>query len=471
MKKTNKLPTRITDAWKKWIEPQSSDRDVAFREGTIRITTSILIIITTVSLLLGLVFRQAEWTAASISWIHVLGLVGLFASAVAVVLGRVFFSGWLLAATFSLAAGGYIVAAWQESSLAFFIYVIPVFMLAVLVGALVLPRSQIVFVSVFNVIVYVLAISTIRLENSPILFDHPLPQQTLAISLLLLAESALLRQLRIEFDSRLSEMRQSMEQADHARHQAEIAQQQADADKRRAEIADQAKSQFLANMSHELRTPLNAVIGYVEAMLGGMAGEFTSQQMTLLGHVQHNSRRLLNLINDILDLSKIESGSLKVYLAPLEPSKIIEETTVSLQSLADEKGLYLEFHISENVPEVVLGDAKKIEQILVNLVSNAIKFTEEGGVMVEIYSADSSNWQMIVADTGIGISADEQKLIFDPFQQVDRTLKRKHGGTGLGLSITKHLVEILGGLIQVDSDVGKGTTFTVSLPRTRKPIE
>jgi signal transduction histidine kinase len=459
------------NVWEAWIKPRSPNRDEAFRESSIRITTSILIIVTILSLLFGIVFAQAEWTINLITLIHVVGLIGFFASALAVALGQVFFSGWLLTATISVGAGFFLVAALQEGSFANFIFTIPELMLAVVVGALVLPRSQIFLVSTFNVIVYVLVMSLMLADSSLGLLDLSISQQLIAIALLLLAESALLRQLRVEFDSRLNEMRQSIKLAEEARQQAEVAQLQADADRKRAEIADQAKSQFLANMSHELRTPLNAVIGYVEAMLGGMAGEFTANQLALLGKVQHNSRRLLNLINDVLDLSKIESGSLKVFLAPMEPRAVIVDTTTSLQSLADEKGIYLEVHISENMPEVVLTDSKKLEQILVNLVSNAIKFTEEGGVMVEILSADRSFWQIVVADTGIGISPEEQEIIFDPFQQVDRSLKRKHSGTGLGLSITKHLVEILGGSIQVNSNIGQGATFTVTLPRTRATNE
>ncbi len=261
----------------------------------------------------------------------------------------------------------------------------------------------------------------------------------------------------------------SISQAEKAQKQAEEARQQAEIERKRAEESDKAKSQFLANMSHELRTPLNAIIGYDEAMLGGLAGEFTPQQVKLLGHIQYNSRRLLGLINDVLDLSKIVSGSLQIFLAPMAPRKIVEDTVESLRSLADEKKIYLKVGFSADVPEVVLGDAHKLQQILANLISNAIKFTEQGGVSVDVRAADSSRWQFQVKDTGIGMPKNAPAYIFEPFQQVDSTDKRKYKGTGLGLAITKRLVDALGGSLEVETSLGEGSTFTVTLPRTSIP--
>ena len=152
---------------------------------------------------------------------------------------------------------------------------------------------------------------------------------------------------------------------------------------------------------------------------------------------------------DILDLSKVESGRLEIESAWAEPHRIILEVLQMLGIKAREKGIALKFRALGALPQQIKTDPARFRQIIFNLVGNAIKFTEEGGVMVEILSADRSFWQIVVADTGIGISPEEQEIIFDPFQQVDRSLKRKHSGTGLGLSITKHLVEILGGSIRV----------------------
>jgi signal transduction histidine kinase len=288
------------------------------------------------------------------------------------------------------------------------------------------------------------------------------------VFLVLLITSVLLRQLRVEFDARLEAMSAAIRETDLARQQAEV-------DRERAEQADKAKSQFLANMSHELRTPLNAIIGYAEAMLAGMAGEFQPKQLELLGYVQTNGRRLLALINDILDLAKIESGKTELYLAPMSPRVVIGDTVASLRSLAMEKTLELRVDYAADLPGVIMGDAKKVEQVLVNLVSNAIKFTDSGAVTVTVVSAGAERWQFSVHDTGIGISPDAQATIFDPFHQVDNSPTRKYKGTGLGLSITKHLVERMGGVITLSSTPGEGTTFTVVLPvfigpKTTQPL-
>jgi signal transduction histidine kinase len=217
-------------------------------------------------------------------------------------------------------------------------------------------------------------------------------------------------------------------------------------------------------MSHELRTPLNAIIGYSEAMLGGMAGEFTKQQNTLLGHVQHNSRRLLGLINDVLDLSKIESGSVELRIAPMSPHRLIHETVDSLRSLAQDKDIYLRVEIDDKLAEFIQADSDKIQQILVNLISNAVKFTDEGGVTVRVSAPDDHSWQLRVEDTGIGMPPDAADYIFDPFQQVDGSSTRKYRGTGLGLAIVKRLIEQMGGSIEVETELGQGSAFNIILP-------
>jgi two-component system cell cycle sensor histidine kinase PleC len=277
------------------------------------------------------------------------------------------------------------------------------------------------------------------------------------VFLFLLVTSILLRQLRIEFDARLEAMSAAILEAEQARRQAE-------ADRERAETADRAKSQFLANMSHELRTPMNAIIGYDEAMIAGMAGELQPRQLELLRYIQTNGRRLLALINDILDLAKIESGKTELYLAPMRPHTVLGDTVASLQSLAAEKALALRLTFADDLPGVLMGDAKKIEQVVVNLVSNAIKFTDSGSVTIAAASAGADKWQFSVADTGIGIQREAQDAIFDPFHQADNSPTRKYKGTGLGLSITKHLVERMGGTLMLASEPGHGSTFTVVLP-------
>ena len=275
----------------------------------------------------------------------------------------------------------------------------------------------------------------------------------------------LLRQFRVEFDGRLQAMQVALREEDLARHQAEQAQQLADSERERAQESDKAKSQFLANMSHELRTPLNAIIGYDEIMIGGMAGEFTSKQQDLLVRIQHNGRRLLVLINEVLDLSKIEAGAVEVHRAPMSPRKLVCDTIEDLHSLALSKKLNLSADFSDTLPELVLGDVGRTQQVMVNLISNAISFTESGEVRVAARGLGSSNWQFAVHDTGIGIPRELLPVIFDAFRQVDSTMTRKHKGTGLGLAISRRLIEMMGGTIEVESELGKGSTFTVTLPR------
>ena len=341
-------------------------------------------------------------------------------------------------------------------------------MLVPIVATLVLPRNMIMLISFLTVAIYALAQFLLPINDFEFAGIDAVQQLTVTFPLLMV-EGALLRQLRVEFDDRLETLQQSLRQTELARQEADAARQRAEIDRQRAESADKAKTQFLANMSHELRTPLNAIIGYDEAMLGGMVGAFTPKQTELLGRIQHNSRRLLGLINDVLDLSKIESGSLEIFLAPMSPPKVVTETVESLRSLAHENKIALEVEIRDDLPELVLGDANKLQQILVNLVSNAIKFTEKGGVTVTAGASDSDHWQVTVRDTGIGIAPDALNYIFEPFRQADSSETRKHKGTGLGLSITKRLAEKMGGAIAVESTPGSGSTFTVTLPRVNVP--
>ncbi|MCC6801986.1 MAG: hypothetical protein IT319_03800 [Anaerolineae bacterium] len=374
----------------------------------------------------------------------------------------------MMVLTFVLGSGIYLVLARQENSIIGVLDAVPVLMFAPLLASLVLPRSLIIPISVLSTFVYALGQFLLDVPGFELPGLAPLPQ-IISVFLLVLIEGVLLRQLRVEFDARLQAMALSIQRAETAQKQAEEARQQAEIERNRAEESDKAKSQFLANMSHELRTPLNAIIGYDEAMLGGLAGEFTPQQTKLLGHIQYNSRRLLGLINDILDLSKIASGSLQVFLAPMSPQKVVYETVESLRSLADEKKVSLNLNVSDTVPEIVLGDAHKLQQILANLLSNAIKFTDQGGVTIDVGLVDTGQWQIKVADTGIGMPPDAVKTIFEPFHQLDGTERRKYKGTGLGLAISKRLVDALGGTIEVETALGKGSTFIVKLPRAHVP--
>jgi signal transduction histidine kinase len=230
----------------------------------------------------------------------------------------------------------------------------------------------------------------------------------------------------------------------------------------RLQHASRAKSEFLANMSHELRTPLNAILGFTEMLRDGLYGTPPPELEEPLADIQTNGRHLLRLINDVLDLSKIEAG--RMELAPTEYSvgEVLETVRVSLRSLAAEKGLTLTITADQSLP-TAYGDAKRLAQCLMNLVGNAVKFTHAGSVTVSV-TLDGASLVFAVADTGIGIPKEQLEHVFDEFRQVDATITREYGGSGLGLSITRRFVELHGGRIWVESELGRGTTFWFSVP-------
>jgi len=231
---------------------------------------------------------------------------------------------------------------------------------------------------------------------------------------------------------------------------------------RELEIVSKHKSEFLANMSHELRTPLNAILGYTELIIDKIYGEVPEKIQEVLERLEKNGSHLLNLINDVLDLAKIEAGRLRLSLSEYSMAEVVQTVFTSIEALAAEKKLGLKVIVPTDLT-TGKGDEQRLAQVLLNLLGNAIKFTEQGEVSVEM-TVSNEKFLVSVSDTGTGLSEAEQKKIFEEFQQADSSSTREKGGTGLGLSIAKRIIEMHGGRIWVESTLGKGSTFRFTLP-------
>ncbi|MBN1621971.1 MAG: response regulator [Endomicrobiales bacterium] len=233
------------------------------------------------------------------------------------------------------------------------------------------------------------------------------------------------------------------------------------------------KSEFLANTSHELRTPMNAIIGYVTLMSNNVYGDLNKKQEKIVKRIHANASGLMNLINNILDVSKISSGKIKINIENINVNKLLKEIMDMMNILAEEKNLYLKLETDENI--ILKADKNFFKQIFVNLIGNAIKFTDKGGVTVSsklIKQENAPSKVLIeVKDTGIGIKPENFNMIFEEFQQVDSSTTRKHGGIGLGLSIVKKLLDLSGGNVRVKSALGKGSIFSVNFSGEIKPLK
>jgi len=236
---------------------------------------------------------------------------------------------------------------------------------------------------------------------------------------------------------------------------------------RQLRAATEAKSIFLAHMSHELRTPLNAIIGFSDLLIGGIGGEINNQQRQCLEDILNSGKHLLSLINDILDLSKVEAGKIDIRPESLRLADVVDDAVTTVKTMIDESKHELAISIAEDLPPVY-GDRNRLKQILLNLLSNAIKFTPDGGKLTLETSRKGDFCQVSMVDNGIGIRKEDQIRIFEPFTQLDTQPGERKQGTGLGLALTKQLVELLGGKIWVESKHGKGSRFSFTIPLAEK---
>jgi PAS domain S-box-containing protein len=232
---------------------------------------------------------------------------------------------------------------------------------------------------------------------------------------------------------------------------------------REAEI-EKMKSSFLAIVSHELRTPLNAIIGYAEMLKESILGPINENQARASERIMSNTERLLSIVSDLLDQAQIEAGKMTINLQPFSPSELLENVHGVMDKAAADKGLSLTSSIDPELPQSLNGDLARLQQILVNLTNNAIKFTDSGSVQIRFKRLNPKKWALEVLDTGRGIAENEIPKIFETFQQVGSAATREHGGFGLGLSIVKQLAELMGGTVTVKSQEGLGSTFTITLP-------
>lgn len=232
---------------------------------------------------------------------------------------------------------------------------------------------------------------------------------------------------------------------------------------REAEV-DRMKSDFVAMVSHELRTPLNSILGYADMLREGVYGRLEDRQLGIMDRMMANTHKLLTIVNDLLDQAQIEAGRLSFHHRLFRPAELTDYVNGVMESIVQAKKLKLVMKIAPDLPPWLYGDPQRLNQVLVNLVNNAVKFTDEGEVRVSLYRSDRDHWVMEVSDTGAGIPKEAQSMIFEPFRQVDTEVTRRPGGIGLGLSIVRRLINLMQGEISVKSEVGHGSVFTVVMP-------
>lgn len=418
-----------------WFAAHIDDPATRFRERTVRVLSFIMLLLS----LSMLTVPASLFEGTAFLPVVIFSTLGMGASVFAVHRRNLPAASWLFALTLLADAFGIL---WQAGYYARI--TVPLFMIVFLFSTLVVPRNflWILLGATTVVMIIVIPIQAVHTGDPAVavLIDIILSLIVLTIGLYI---------FRLEFDSRL----ESTEKA-----------------RIRAENADRLKMQFLSNVSHELRTPLNAIIGYTELMASGMfeGEELVQKQTEFNPKILNNAQNLRLMVDDLLDLAKIESGSTRLEPIPYSPRQLIAQIVDNQQGLVQGKPVTLSALFAADVPESSYWDIFKVQQIVNNLIGNAIKFTDQGKVEVLVSGLHTPQGEMIriaVSDTGAGMPPGAEKYIFDTFRQVDGTNNRKHGGTGLGLSITKGLIDAMKGTVVVHSELGKGSTFTVDLPR------
>lgn len=233
---------------------------------------------------------------------------------------------------------------------------------------------------------------------------------------------------------------------------------------------EKMKSTFVGIVSHELRTPLNAIIGYTEILKEAIYGQLNEKQESVIERITINAKRLLTMVGDLLDEAQMKAGKLSIKKDTFKTAILLENMHTTMDKITTDKGLYLTDELDANMPETMIGDSQRLQQIIINLVNNSAKFTRQGGIHVKIARSDINHWMLEVTDTGQGIPEKEIPYIFDTFRQVENSTTRQHSGFGLGLSIVKQLVELMNGTITVKSELEQGSTFTINLPLIEKDI-
>ena len=451
-----------------WLTPVVTERDTRFREGVIRVTTFSLISILTLAIIALFPFLVGDTEAQIGRMLTMMTfIVLLFVPFFLVQRGYIITAGWTLLAmpTFGFITLSLSLGIWLNISLFFLI-------LVSLYGQVVLPRRQIryLFILSFGLVLFVqfFAIPKVVLSVSPAEILPQLLTRSIASIItvvILIAINVLLYVLRQEFDSRQEELQSFVTELDNRvkdrTKELEVAKQQAEDARQQAEDANQIKSQFLANMSHELRTPLNAILNFTAFVADGVMGDVNEEQEDALRQSISSGKHLLALINDILDVTKIEAGLMDLFIQPVDLSEVINGAVSIGKGLAKDKPVQLIVEVQEKLP-TTYGDKRRLRQVFLNVISNAFKFTKEGSVTIYADSTDT-HLNVRVTDTGIGIAPENYDMVFESFKQVKND-NLEVVGTGLGMPISKYFVESHQGKMWFESQVGVGTTFFIQLP-------